>query len=207
MDYLDLADYVRTEAHGAPDFVLSRAIRESAVEFCIKTDAYRPEPEPIQIIEGVEEYSLFIPSGTELNHIIDIYRNRETLSPVSYSRLLEVRGDGSQKGTPKYYGQRDNAEFYVAPIPAKDETLKVLYSVKPTSSSTSIPDTIGLEYREPIVHGAIYRLQMMSSQPWTDFSSAQANKALFDRRTSQIMREVRYGYGGGALTVKSRAFI
>ena len=207
MKYLDIAEYVRTEAHGAPDFIVERAIREAAIEFCIKTDAYRLEPELVQIVVGIDEYDLTIPSGTELNHIIDVYRNRETLSPVSYSRLLEVQGNGTQRGKPKYYAQRDNTVFYVGPVPSEKETLKVLYSVKPTSISTSIPDTIGREYREPLVHGAIYRLQMMSDQPWTNMGAAQSNKGLFDQRTSQIMREVRYGYGGGALTVKSRAFI
>ena len=40
-------------------------------------------------------------------------------------------------------------------------------NVKPTSSSTSIPDTYGKENREVIVHGALYRLQMMSGQPFS----------------------------------------
>lgn len=207
MKYLDIAEYVRTEAHGAPDFVIERVIRESAIEFCVKTDVYRLEPEIVQIIAGIDEYDLTIPSGTELNHIIDVYRNRETLRPVSYSRLLEVQGDGTQRAKPRYYAQRDNTVFYVAPVPNDKESLKVLYSVKPTPASTTIPDTIGLEYREPIVHGAIYRLQMMSDQPWSNMGAAQSNKSLCDQRTAQVVREVRYGYGGGALTVKSRAFI
>jgi len=40
-----------------------------------------------------------------------------------------------------------------------------------------------------------------------NMNGAQANKSLFDQRASQILREVRYGYGGGSMTVKSRAFI
>ena len=43
-----------------------------------------------------------------------------------------------------------------------------VYSVKPTATSTSIPDTIGKEYRETIVHGALYRLQTMAGQPFAD---------------------------------------
>jgi hypothetical protein len=207
MKFLDIADYIRSEASGAPDFVIERAVRDAAIDFCIQTDVYRLEPEDIQVIAGIDEYDLSIPIGTELNHIIDIYRNREALRPVSYSRLLEVTGDGTQKGAPKYYSQRDNTVFYLSPVPNKAETLKVLYSVKPSPASTSIPDTIGREYREAFVHGALYRLQMMSGQPWSDLGSAQSNKTLFDRQSAKVMREVRYGYGGGALTVKSRAFI
>ena len=207
MKYLDLADHVRSEASGCPDFVIERAVRDSAIEFCIKTDVYRLEPEDIQVIDGIDEYDLTIPAGTELNHIIDIYRDKQVLKPVSYTRLLEVTGDGSNKGIPQYYAQRDNTVFYLGPLPNKNETLKVLYSVKPNSTSKSIPDTIGKEYREAIVHGALYRLQMMANQPWSDMNSAQANKSLCDTHSAKVMRQVRYGYGGGALAVKYRAFI
>ena len=58
MKYLDLADFVRPEAAGAPDFLLERVIRESAIDFCIKTDAYRLEPETLQIVSGIDEYDV-----------------------------------------------------------------------------------------------------------------------------------------------------
>jgi hypothetical protein len=205
--FLEIAEYVRPEAHGAPDFLVERAIRESAIDFCVKTDIYRLEPEDFLVIPSITEYELSIPVGTELNHIVDIYRNKQTLQPVSYTRLLEITGDGTSKGKPNYYSQRDNTQFYLALTPNERETLKALYSLKPSPSSSSIPDTIGEEYKEPLVHGAIYRLQMMTSQPWSNMGAAQSNKALFDQRTGQVTREVKYGYSGGSLTVKSRAFI
>jgi len=83
----------------------------------------------------------------------------------------------------------------------------VLYSVKPTSSSTSIPDTIGKENRELISHGALYRLQMMSGQPWSNPSAAGSNKQLFEREVGRAIRQVKYGFSGGSLTAKPRAFI
>ena len=207
MKYLDLSPYVRTEAQGVPDFLLERSVRDSVIDFCIQTDAYRPEPEDIAVIEGITEYGLSIPAGTELNHIIDVYRDREKLKPVSYSRLLEITGSGTLTSRPEVYSQRDNVEFFLAPIPAKSETLRVLFSLKPSATSTSIPDTVGKEYREAIVHGALYRLQMMPDQTWSNMNQAQGNKMLFEKRSTEVMRQVRYGYAGAALTVRSRAFI
>ncbi len=207
MRYLEIAEFVRPEAHGAPDFLVERALRDSAIDFCVKTDIYRLEPEDFLVIPSITEYELSIPVGTELNHIVDIYRNKQTLQPVSYTRLLEITGDGTSKGKPNYYSQRDNTQFYLALTPNERETLKALYSLKPSPSSSSIPDTIGEEYKEPLVHGAIYRLQMMTNQPWSNMGAAQSNKALFDQRVGQVTREVKYGYSGGSLTVKSRAFI
>lgn len=207
MRYLEIAEFVRPEAHGAPDFLVERSLREAAIEFCVKTDIYRPEPEDFLVIPNITEYEVSIPTATELNHIIDIYRDQASLSPVSYTRLLQVTGDGSHEAKPRYYSQRDNTVFYLAPTPSERETLKVLYSVKPAPTSTGIPDTIGEEHKESLVHGAIYRLQMMTNQPWSNMGAAQSNKSLFDQRVGQVTREVKYGYSGGSLTVKSRAFI
>ena len=207
MKFIDLAEYIRSEVQSAPDFLVERSVREAAIEFCIKTDVYRLEPESLQIIKAIDEYDVTVPGGTELNHIIDIYRKGKPLKPVSYSRLLEITGDGSERSRPQYYAQRDNTLFYVAPVPDEPETLKALYSVKPAPTSTSIPDTIGREYREALVHGASYRLQMMSGQAWSNPSAASTNKMLFDQRVGQVTREVKYGYSGGSLSVRYRAFM
>ena len=207
MKYIDLAEYIRSEVQGAPDFLIERSVREASIEFCVKTDVYRLEPEDLQIIAKIDEYDVTIPTSTELNHIIDIYRAGRPLQPISYTRLLEISGDGTQRSKPQYYSQRDNTVLYVAPIPDEKETLKALYSVKPSPTSTSIPNTIGREYREALVHGAIYRLQMMSGQSWSNPGSASNNKGLFDQRVGQVTREVKYGYSGGSLSVRYRAFV
>ena len=112
-----------------------------------------------------------------------------------------------QRGAPKFYAQRDNTDFYVAPIPNKNDSFRVVYSVKPTATSTSIPDTIGREYREALVHGALYRLQMMAGQPFTNPNLAAVNRDLFEKEVGRTLRQVKYGFSGGTLTCKPRAFI
>jgi len=207
MKYSDLNLYIRPEAQGAPDFVIERAVRDSAIEFCGRSDAYMPEPEFMTAISGVNEYAVSLPTGTELNHIIDIFDKTTPLKPISYSELLQRLGDETTRGSPSYYSQRDNTDFYIAPIPAAPVSLRVMYSVKPTSTSSSIPDTIGKEYREVITHGALYRLQMMASQPWANPNAASVNKQLFERGLGRVIRQVKYGFSGGSLTCKSREFI
>lgn len=207
MKYSDFALYVRPEAQGAPDFVIERAVRDSAIDFCARTDVYMPEPEFITVISGVNEYAVSLPTSTELNHILDIFKDKSALSPISYNQLLLRLGDETTTGSPQFYAQRDNADFYLSPIPATTDSIRVLYSVKPSSASSSIPDTIGKEHRELIAHGALYRLQMMSSQPWSNPAAAANNKQLFERGVGRVIRQVKYGFSGGSLTAKSREFI
>lgn len=207
MKYSDFNQYIRPEVQGCPDYMIERAVRDSAIDFCKRTDVYMPEPEFITVIRGVNEYQVSLPTGTELNHIIDIYDDKLNLKAVSYTELLSRLGDETGRGTPRYYAQRDNTDFYVAPIPNDSKSMRVLYSVKPTASSTSIPDTIGKEHRETIAHGALYRLQMMSGQAWTNPSAAGDNKSLFEREVGRSVRTTKYGFSGGSLTCRPRAFI
>tara|TARA_B100000519_G_C14052433_1_gene348092 strand:+ start:111 stop:734 length:624 start_codon:yes stop_codon:yes gene_type:complete len=207
MKYSDFSIYVRPEAQGAPEFLVERAVRDSAIEFCTRTDVYMAEPEFITIVEGVNEYSVTIPVGTELNRVIDVFDNRVALKPVAYQELLHRLGDETETGTPKYYSSRDNAEVFFAPIPGEANSFRVLYSLKPSSASTSIADTVGKEHRETIAHGALYRLQMMAGHAFSAPGAAQNNKVLFDRAVGRVVRQTRYGFVGGALTAKVREFI
>ena len=207
MKFTDFAPFIRPEVQGCPDFLLERAVRDAATDFCRRTDVYLAEPEYIQISAGVNEYTVTIPSGTELNHIIDIYNDNIALNPVSFTELLKRLGDENTRGNPKFYAQRDNKDFYLAPIPAEKDTLRVLYSLKPTSSSTSIPDTIGKEYREIISHGALFRLQMMAGQPFSNPNFGAINRDLFEKEVGRTIRQSKYGFSGGSLTCKPRGFI
>ena len=207
MKFTDFAPFIRPEVQGCPDFLLERAVRDAATDFCRRTDVYLAEPEYIQISAGVNEYSVTIPTGTELNHIVDIYNDNVALNPVSFTELLKRLGDENTRGTPKFYAQRDNKDFYLAPIPAEKDTLRVLYSLKPTSSSTSIPDTIGKEYREIISHGALFRLQMMAGQPFSNPNFGAINRDRFEKEVGRTIRQSKYGFSGGSLTCKPRGFI
>ena len=207
MKYSDFSPFIRPEVQGCPDFLLERSVRDSAIDFCQRTDVFVAEPEFVTIVKGVNEYAVSIPSGTELNHILDIFNDKQPLKPISYAKLLSRLGDENTTGTPKYYAQRDNTDFYVAPIPADSNSFRVLFSLKPSSSSSSIPDTVGKEYREAISHGALFRLQMMTGQPFGNPAMAGANRDLFEKAVGRTIRQVKYGVSGGSLTCKPRAFI
>ena len=207
MKYADFSQFIRPEVQGCPDYRIERAVRDSAVDFCTRTDVYVAEPEFVTIVQNVNEYDLSIDEGSELNHILDIFNNTTKLKPVSYSVLLGALGNESTTGTPQYYAQRDNTQFYLAPIPSASASYRVLYSLKPSSTSTSIPDTIGKEYREAISHGALFRLQMMAGQPFGNLSLAATNRDLFEKSIGRTIRQVKYGFSGGSLTAKSREFI
>ena len=47
MKFTDFASFVRQECQGVPDFMVERAVRDSAIEFCKRTGVYIPEAEEV----------------------------------------------------------------------------------------------------------------------------------------------------------------
>ena len=116
-----LVPKVRREAPNCPKFIIIDELRNTLIDFCVNTDIYMKEVTPFIVAPNVNEYQasdLDIPSGAELNHIIDIFRTSSPASTqISQKSLtpLEAKAQiGSQsifmsygKGRVRYYTQRD----------------------------------------------------------------------------------------------------
>lgn len=208
MKFSDLIPRVAAEAPGVPNFVAEQELRNAAIEFCLKTDAYLKPLSEFPVEAGVAEYDLMPDSGTLINHVLRVYRAgsngaRELLEPAPLPLLYTMQ----TAGKPKFYAQTDADSLVFAPIPKEAETLYVLYSLKPSDKATSIPDVIAKETVETLVHGAVYRLQIQSRMPWADPKMAAVNRAMFDASVAQMAKRVRQGYVGGELRVTARAFV
>lgn len=215
-----LVPKVRREAPNCPKSIIIDELRNSLIDFCVNTDIYMQELTPFVVAANVNEYEandLDIPAGAELNHIIDIFRSSSDstvrLSQKNLSPLEAKAQIGSQSifktygtGRVKYYTQRDQENILIAPTPDSTETFYALYSLKPTVTSTTIPSIIANEYKEAIVHGALYRLQMMKDSPWTDLQAAELNKRMYDKAEALAVRKTKYGNVGASLTVQYQEF-
>ena len=206
MKYSDFLLYILPGVSGCPDFTAERAIRDACIEFCIKTDLWIAEPDQLQVVPNVTEYDLSAPSGAEPNHILSLSRVGVSLEPMRYRDAFMMNAS-TTSSAPTYYGQRDNTSLLIGPKPTASERLDLLISLKPSSTSSSLPDTIGQENRETIAAGALYRLQMLPGQPWSNGGAAGTNKSIFDRGIVSAMRQSHYGFSGANLTVKPREFI
>lgn len=216
-----LVPKVKREAPSCPSFIAVEELRNTIIDFCVNTDIYLSELTLFQTVTGINEYEaadLDIPTGTELNHIIDFYyeigESNDQVSEKSLSRLepKSLIGtpsliDAYGKGRPKYYSQRNQEIILFAPTPDKNYSLYALYSLKPTATATTIPNIIVNEYQETIIHGALYRLQMMKDSPWSDVQAADLNKRMYDKGEAQAVRKSKYGLVGAPLTVKYQEFM
>lgn len=207
MKYSDLFVYVLSEVAGCPEFTAERAIRDTAIDFCARTGLYKADPLSLVATPGVTEYELDAPAGTEPNHVKRVLRNGRDLLNLPYEDAYVRNELATERSVPTYFSQYDNGNLLIGPAPVSRETLKVLYNLKPTTTSTSIPDTVGLEWREVLVSGAIFRLQMMAGTTWANGGGAQANNVIYERGVSAAIRQAKYGHSGAPITVNMREFI
>lgn len=207
----DLANRVLLEVPGCPVFSIAQCIKDAAIEFCLKTDIWIQPLEDSILPANTNEIDLSPPTGAEINHVLGLYRNRGTPSSPSYERLSPVTPVdiimNSGRGPARCYTMNDSDTITVAPTPEVSETLYVLYSLKPSQSSTSIPDFIANENSETLIKGALYRLQIQPEKVWSDPNRANINKSLFDKALGLAIRKSKHGYAGGPLTVAPREFI
>ena len=216
-----LVPKVKREAPSCPSFIVIDELRNTLIDFCVNTDIYLSDLTLFQTVTGINQYEaadLDILVGSELNHIIDIFSelgdSTVQLSEKSFNRLHPKSLIGSPslfdaygKGRPRYYSQKDQETILFAPTPDKNYSLYALYSLKPTATATTIPNIIVNEYQEMIIHGALYRLQMMKDSPWSDIQAADLNKRLYDKGEAQAVRKSKYGLVGAPLTIKYQEFI
>lgn len=207
MKYEDLLVYVLPEVPSCPNFTAVQALRDSAIEFCVKTDAYHAELEPVDVQAAVWEYDLPAPSGTEINHVLRLLRKigtvYEALTPIAPQDYYLKQGEGQ----PKYFTQTASNLLLLAPTPQEVETLYAQFTLKPSQASIQIPDAVAKENTETLVHGALYRLLMMQDKPWTNVGSAGNNKKMYDQQLALAMRRIRQGYSGGVMSVAPRRFV
>jgi hypothetical protein len=206
--YSDLFVYVLSEVPGCPDFTAERAIRDTCIDFCARTGLYKAEPLSVIVVPGITDYELDAPVGTEPNHVNKVLRQGRELAKLPYEDAF-MRNElaGVNRSVPQYFSQYDNSNLLIGPAPKEKETLKVLYTLKPTTTSTSIPDTIGREHREVLVSGALFRLQMMAGSPWANGGAAQANSMIYEQGVTAAIRQAKYGHSGASLTVTYREFM
>lgn len=204
MRWEELFPEMRRLAPGCPEFILEEGIRDASIDFLMRTDAYKVE-EDIQVVANIDEYTLSAPRGFEVNHILQIITGTTELAPTAFEDIRKLQAAGNASN-PMYYGGPDNTAFYLAPVPRENLTLKAIYSLKPLRTASSIPDTIGLEYKDAIVAGAAARVLVQPGVAWTDADRAIYFERKYSRESARVQRVVKFGFGGASLRVNYRQF-
>lgn len=187
--YIQFLSGVQPSVPGCDIATAISALRASAIDFCAESLIWRREADPTDIAADVSEYSFSPPTGAEVVTVMNILVDGNKVTPVSREDLDTYRPswrDIAEK-IPQYYFLTGNSTLRLVGVPTEDLTdaLRVDVVLKPSRSSTEVPDTLYEDWFEPICAGALYRLQVMPDKTWTNGQLASYNLAQFRNGVTQ----------------------
>lgn len=146
--------------------IIEDAIRETIREFCVQTQIWTLELDPLYVREEVTDYDIE-KCGEPKYAVIDM--------PVKV--VLDTRTLDPDKG--EYY-MGDRYTLVLGSEPSEDisQGLVVTVCLKPTQTATEIPNRLYEDYKEAFINGTLARLMMQPKKPWSN--PALGSQKLFE---------------------------
>jgi len=160
------------------------AIRQAAIEFCERTRLWRYEDD---FTIGPDAEAICTPYGSVLLDIERVNFNGDPLVPQTAAWLDErIKGwrTGEVSGVPQYFSQIELNTLRIAP--SANGTVNISVWLKPSQDCQDLPDFLADQYREVIAHGALGRILMMPSQPFTNGDLGAGFLSSFERKLTEL---------------------
>jgi hypothetical protein len=209
--FLSLATRLASSVPGCPQPIIEQHIRDSAIEVCERTLAWRYEQPLIRLTPGVYEYPYNNPSQSEVHAFLTASVNGEKLDTVTLEQLHDQYPDWpsldpAKQASPRLICQLDPDNFVLAPLP--DSTvnydLKMIVALKPLRSATAMDKSVFDEIENVIMHGALQHLLVMPNKAWSDRELAAYHAKQYISKTTERRARANLGAARASLSVKMR---
>jgi hypothetical protein len=171
MDFVELEGEVQIETPGAPRFAVVSAIVAAAREFFLESRAWRVAFGPVPM---AAEIMPALPPDTFLVEPVEVL--------VDGTKLRSGEFASSNNGGIVFVNHRSAAQ--VAGVVA----------VAPTDLSQDIPDRLGYEFRDTLIHGALHRLMRVPGAEWSNGTLADYYGALFQQGKEKAATRAENGF-------------
>lgn len=206
---------ILTDAPGCPDEVAIQACKAAAAEFCERTLAWREELPAVNVSEGVSEYALVPPQGTEIVMVLSARLENRPLAPLvpapselGSGEMESIWWSGASSPTPDRYLLPRHGAIRLAPTPSRaiPGGLIVTAALKPAPSSAACPEVLAAAWLSPICHGAKARLLAMPGWAWSRPELSLHHDRQFRAGTARARSYRLKGHTAASLTVPVSGF-
>lgn len=191
--WIDFYDLAKPDLPNCPDGALDSALRQSAIDFCEQSFAWRYEHPSVAVTVGTSQYEFGPPSGAVVHAITYAKFNDNEIEvgvDADHMRIWKWR---DQTGTPQYVLGGDT-NLTLVPNPDIEGTLTMIVVLKPSPDAESVDDFLFNEYRETIVHGAKARLMLSPKKPYGNPEMSVYHQAQFIAKTGAAGTRVARNY-------------
>lgn len=194
---------------GCPESTVLRAIRDSAIEFCNRSQIWRHEIEPFPVVKGIADYQLEIPDGAHIAAFIRVkYADRSAPLQLRTTEELDdtMPGWRSLEGLPAHFVQYGPDSILLDRLPkeTKLNALSATLALKPTNTATMVADILYFDWKEEIADGARARLMFDANRQWSNPQLAAMKHERFQEGIHRAALKARLGSGARSLAVRKR---
>ena len=175
--------YIQPYVPGCPEVVIEAHLKESAAEFCGKSEVWRFNIDPDFTNNNSADYKIDVPSGTLLENMLFFYVNGNPLTHISDKHFsIPINQDGSAvKGAPIYVSILNDDHVRLYPTPDGKYTFTGVTVLKPKLSATGVEEFIYDAHGRAIASGAIARLAEIPNKEWSNPELSLQHKFEFNR--------------------------
>lgn len=158
---------------GCPQVLAKHELRRAAQAFFHQTRAWQIDKAAVPVVASQETVSLApADADQELVRLESAWYDGKPLDPTTAEALDASYADDwrSHTGTPFAFFQLVPGEIRLYPLPMADATTGVTarLSVRPSETSTGLPDDMAIRFRDEIHVGAKARLMLYPGKPWSN---------------------------------------
>ena len=211
--FLSLVNRLAPSVPGCPQPIILQYIRDSAIEACERTLAWRYEQPAIRLTPGVYEYPYTNPTGTEVHAFLTANVNGERIDPVTLEQLSIAYPDWpstdvNKRADPRLICQLDPDNFVLAPIPdaSKNYDLKMIVALKPLRDASGMDKSVFDDLENVIMHGALQHLLVLPDKNWSDRELATYHAKQYLFKITERRARANLGAARASMTVQMRPF-
>ena len=211
--FSDLVNRIAPSVPGCPQPVILNHIRDTAIDSCERTNAWRYKQATITMTAGTYEYSFIPESGAEVYSILTANLNGSILTPVTLEEIHQMypkypSSVTAERATPRYILQISPITFLVALVPDNStDTIDMFVSQRPTRAATGMNEAVMDDLETVIVHGALQHLLTLPERTWSDNELAAYHAKQFIFKVNERRARATIGAGRAVSTVRQTAWV
>jgi hypothetical protein len=190
-----------------PNPTILNAIRNTAIEFCTKTNVWQ-ETQDAEVVSAASlPLDLTGPTGAMIVLVLACKVNGLLVDAATIDYLDSLYPNWEvATGTPKHYFQPNTAQLGLFPLPTGAVSVKLRAAYAPTRASTGIDSAIYENNLTTIAAGALASLLMIPEVPWSNPKLALYFSAIYSSDTTEALASTQKSFTRARNRVRSNPF-
>lgn len=199
-------------AYGCPAPVMIDALRNSAISFFFRSQAYRVWVTAFDLTINITTYSPTPPTQTEVTAINALYCSGVPVDEKTHEEFfaLDTQWPSKTGTTAQYFTSlNDPTAFNIIPIPQATVTgaFTAQIAVIPTLTSTGVEQVFFEQWKTGIIDGALARVLRMPGREWTNLAESEKRHQWYESARDVATAQTNKGNQRRDLHVQMRRWV